>query len=291
MLKQELAMVPTNQLEVRTNGPLYNSSFRVVVLETIKKELTLHFRYKANIVGEAFGVLMQVVIFSAMAGAVTLVGVNSLEGNEVFLFFLGSLVLIVFSTVALSAPLNAVIHDLHNGTLEYLFSTPISRYGYFVGTAISEAISKSIFFLPMFMVLLVYSGVNIVFALMILMVCVAVIIGLIAFGVVIALMGVMWKQVTAISTLLFTLFEFICGAYFPVSSMPIPLQILAYLLPHTWGYDLIRFYSFEGSWITILPIELEWILLMVHGILYVLLSYRLIRIVERRSKVQGLHLI
>ena len=291
MLKQELAMVPTNQLEVRTNGPLYNSSFRVVVLETIKKELTLHFRYKANLVGEAFGVLMQVVIFAAMAGAVTLVGVNNLEGNDVFLFFLGSLVLIVFSTVALSAPLNAVRNDLHNGTLEYIFSTPISRYGYFIGTAISEAISKSIFFLPMFLVLIVYSGVNLVYGLMILSVCFVVIIGLIAFGVVIALMGVMWKQVTAISTLLFTLFEFICGAYFPVSSMPIPLQILSYLLPHTWGYDLIRFYSFEGSWITILPIELEWILLMVHGILYVLLSYRLIRIVERRSKVKGLHLI
>jgi ABC-2 type transport system permease protein len=291
MLKQELAITPTAQSKVRNIGPSCHSSFTVVVLETIKKELTLHFRYKANMVGQAFGVLMQVVIFAAMAGAVTLVGVNSLEGNDVFLFFLGSLVLIVFSTVALSAPLNAVIHDLHNGTLEYIFSTPISRYGYFVGTAISEAISKSIFFIPMFIVLLVYSGVNLVYGLMILAVCAAVIVGLVAFGVVIALMGVMWKQITAISTLLFTLFEFICGAYFPVSSMPIPLQILAYLLPLTWGYDLIRFYSFEGSWITILPIEFEWILLVVHGILYILLSYRLIRIVERRSKVQGLHLI
>jgi ABC-2 type transport system permease protein len=242
-------------------------------------------------VGEAFGVMLQVAIFAAMAGAVTLVGVNSLEGNDVFIFFLASLILIVFSTVALSAPLNAVIQDLHNGTLEYLFSTPISRFAYFVGTAISEAISKSIFFLPMLLVLILISGVNFYTGLMILAVCITVIVGLIAFGVLVALMGVMWKQVTAIATLLFTFFEFICGAYFPVTSMPIVFQVIAYGLPHTWGYDLIRYYSFQGTWTPIMPIQMEWLMLFVYATFYIVVSSKLLRIVEQRAKRSGLHLI
>lgn len=291
MTYQELNQIERNEIELTTEPSSYRSRFLLVVSETIKKQLTLRLRYKANMVGEAFGVLLQVAIFAAMAGAVTLVGVNSLEGNDVFIFFLASLILIVFSTVALSAPLNAVIQDLHNGTLEYLFSTPTSRFAYFIGTAIAEAISKSIFFVPMLLVLILFSGVNFYTGLMILAVCITVIVGLIAFGVLVALMGVMWKQVTAIATLLFTFFEFICGAYFPVTSMPIVFQVIAYGLPHTWGYDLIRYYSFQGTWTPILPIQIEWLMLFIYATLYIVVSSKLLRIVEQRAKRSGLHLI
>jgi ABC-2 type transport system permease protein len=289
--QQELNKIEGTEIELPPKQISYRSRFLLVVSETIKKQLTLRFRYKANMVGEAFGVMLQVAIFAAMAGAVTLVGVNSLQGNDVFIFFLASLILIVFSTVALSAPLNAVIQDLHNGTLEYLFSTPISRFAYFIGTAIAEAISKSIFFVPMLLVLILFSGVNFYIGLMILAVCITVIVGLIAFGVLVALMGVMWKQVTAIATLLFTFFEFICGAYFPVTSMPIVFQVIAYGLPHTWGYDLIRYYSFQGTWTPIMPIQMEWLMLFVYATFYIVVSSKLLRIVEQRAKRSGLHLI
>ena len=291
MIHSELFETEDTEIKLGNERQLHRSLFLIVVNETIKKQLTLRFRYKANMVGEAFGVILQVAIFAAMAGAVTLVGVNNLEGNNVFIFFLASLVLIVFSTVALSAPLNAVIQELHNGTLEYLFSTPISRYAYFIGTAIAEAISKSIFFVPMLIVLILFSGVNLYTGLLILIVCITVIIGLIAFGVLVALMGVMWKQVSAIATLLFTFFEFICGAYFPVTSMPIPFQAVAFALPHTWGYDLIRYYSFQGTWTPIMPIHLEWMMLVVYAVLYIVVSSKLLKVVERRAKKFGLHLI
>lgn len=291
MMQQEVCESVCDEVHSSNESRLYRTSFWLVARETIKKQLTLKFRYKANMVGEAFGMLFQIAIFAAMAGAVTLVGVNRLEGNDVFIFFLASLILIVFSTVALSAPLSAVIQDLHNGTLEYLFSTPISRYAYFFGTAIAEAISKSVFFLPMFVVLVAFSGVNVATGLLILCVCITVIVGLIAFGVLVALMGVMWKQVSAIATVLFTFFEFICGAYFPVTSMPIPFQVVAYALPHTWGYDLIRYYSFQGSWMPIMPVQFEWAMLVVYAILYIAVSSKLIKRVESRAKKIGLHLI
>ncbi|MHA1904975.1 MAG: ABC transporter permease [Candidatus Thorarchaeota archaeon] len=291
MTYSELYETEDTEIELNNERHFYRTSFLIVVSETIKKQLTLRFRYKANMVGEAFGVILQVAIFAAMAGAVTLVGVNNLEGNNVFIFFLASLVLIVFSTVALSAPLNAVVQDLHNGTLEYLFSTPISRYAYFIGTAIAEAISKSIFFVPMLVVLILFSGVTMYSGFLILAVCITVIVGLIAFGVLVALMGVMWKQVSAIAALLFTFFEFICGAYFPVTSMPIIFQVVAFALPHTWGYDLIRYYSFQGSWTPIMPIHLEWMMLVLYALLYIVISSKLLKVVERRAKKFGLHLI
>ncbi|MHA2361452.1 MAG: ABC transporter permease [Candidatus Thorarchaeota archaeon] len=291
MTYSELYETEDTEIELNNERHFYRTSFLIVVSETIKKQLTLRFRYKANMVGEAFGVILQVAIFAAMAGAVTLVGVNNLEGNNVFIFFLASLVLIVFSTVALSAPLNAVVQDLHNGTLEYLFSTPISRYAYFIGTAIAEAISKSIFFVPMLVVLILFSGVTMYSGFLILAVCITVIVGLIAFGVLVALMGVMWKQVSAIAALLFTFFEFICGAYFPVTSMPIIFQVVAFALPHTWGYDLIRYYSFQGSWTPIMPIHLGWMMLVLYALLYIVISSKLLKVVERRAKKFGLHLI
>jgi ABC-2 type transport system permease protein len=46
----------------------------------------------------------------------------------------------------------------------------------------------------------------------------------------------------------------IAGAYLPVTAFPKLVQYLAYPLPHTWGYDLIRYYSFEGQWQTLLPV-------------------------------------
>ncbi len=73
-------------------------------------------------------------------------------------------------------------------------------------------------------------------------------------------------------------------------------QYLAYLLPYTWGYDLIRFYSFRGAgttspWKTILPIAWEWAILLVYAILYTLLSRYLLGRAEQLAKRSGLHII
>jgi ABC-2 type transport system permease protein len=97
--------------------------------------------------------------------------------------------------------------------------------------------------------------------------------------------------VGSIVNVLAMLFEFLAGAYLPVSYFPPLMQYLAYLLPYTWGYDLIRYYSFGGQWQTLLPVWQEWGILLCYAVLYTILSRYLLKKAEQQAKRNGLHVI
>jgi ABC-2 type transport system permease protein len=214
-----------------------------------------------------------------------------LGGRNLFIFFQGSLLLFVFTRSTLWGPINAVTSDLYNGTLEYLYSLPCSRYGYYVGTVVSDVIISMVVFVPLYIFLILYSQVSLINTLMILLACVMVLVSLTALGIMISLLALLWRQVGAIANVLGILFEMLAGAYMPVSAFPLPVQYLAYLLPYTWGYDLIRYYSFEGKWRTILPVWQEWAFIGAYAVLYTALSRYLLGKAERQAKRIGLNVI
>jgi ABC-2 type transport system permease protein len=219
-----------------------------------------------------------------------------LAGRNLFIFFQGALLLFVFNGPTLWGPINAVSSDLYNGTLEYLYSNPCSRYAYYVGTVIADVTINLVVFLPLYFFLIFYSGVNFASVLMILLTCVMVLIALTAMGIMIALLALLWRQVSSVAQVLGILFEMLAGAYLPISAFPQLIQYLAYLLPYTWGYDLIRYYSFGGAngsekWLTILPVWQEWAMLILYAILYTAVSRYLLKKAEQRAKRSGLHVI
>ena len=57
------------------------------------------------------------------------------------------LLLLVFNGPTLWGPIQAVTSDLYNGTLEYLYSNPGSRYAYYVGTVLTEVITSDVLLL------------------------------------------------------------------------------------------------------------------------------------------------
>jgi len=114
---------------------------------------------------------------------------------------------------------------------------------------------------------------------------------IIALGVLVALTAIVWKNVTGLLGLLSIIFQFLSGAFIPVSSLPESIQIISYLIPFTWAYDLIRYYSFKGEWQTLLPVEIEWLILVIFVIVFSLIATRLLKRVEQHSKTKGLHLI
>ena len=73
--------------------------------------------------------------------------------------------------------------------------------------------------------------------------------------------------------------------------MPEFMQKIALIIPHTWAYDLIRYYSFDGEWQTILPVWQEWIILGLFAVFFIALSRLTIKRIERKAKESGLHLI
>lgn len=266
-------------------------SFITVIAATVIKDLQVIRRYLPNLVGNLVQLSIRILFLLLLSKAVAMNGPNVLTGKNLFIFFLSSLLLWVFIGTAVNTPLNAISNDLMNGTLEYLYSNPVSRYAYYVGTVFAGAIVNLVLFVPLFTLMLIYAAPGWGNALGILLVCLATLGTLIAFGVMIGLLALLWRQVNSIAGILFMLFEFLAGAFLPVTQFPKALQWVAYGLPFTWGYDLVRFYSLNGHWQTLAPVGLEWALIGLFGLVFTALSILLLKKAERQAKQRGLHLI
>ena len=178
-----------------------------------------------------------------------------------------------------------------SSTTEFLYSNPGSRYAYYVGSVLARVIVESVLFLPLYGLLAVYSRASLPDLLMVLLTCAVIMVALTAMGVMVGLLALLWRQVDSIAQVLGVMFEMIGGAYLPVVAFPGFMRYLAYPLPHTWGYDLIRYYSFGGNWQTLLPVWQEWAIIIVFAVVFTLASRHLLGKAEQRAKKNGLHVI
>ncbi len=267
----------------------------ITLKATVSKDLRVAIRYLPNLIGNFVQLGVRVLFFLLLSSLISLNGEETVGRDmtnlDLFIFFQGALLLFVFIRTALWTPINSVNRDLYNGTLEFLYSNPISRYAYYAGTILAEAILGLVVFLPLYLVLVFASNASIQDMLMVLLVCLTVLVTLVAMGIMISLLGLLWRQVNSIAEVLNISFELLAGAYFPVTAFPAVIQYLAYMLPFTWGYDLIRYYSFGGQWNTIIPVFYEWIIIITFGVVFTAVSLYLLRRVEQHAKQNGLHLI
>ena len=281
--------------EKEQNGLSKEVSFLSVVKSSFKMNLKLLMRYKANLISGLAEFLVITLVFSIFAFAMYFKGgYESLTQNDIMIFFMGAILIMTFNSTAIWTPLTSVQRDIYNGTLEYLYFNPSSKYGYFVGNIIADAAVKLIvLFIPALIIISFMSGI-IAYPMVIgeiFAVSLVVLINLISLGILISLTAILWKQVSAIVGILNMLFQFLSGAFFPIAAYPQPIQWAAYLLPTTWGYDLVRYFSFRGNWTPIFPIAIEIFILLFFTILYILLSIFLLKKTERYAKRKGLHLI
>lgn len=68
-----------------------------------------------------------------------------------------------------------------------------------------------------------------------------------AVGVALGAFAVLVKQVTALLGLATAALGLLAGAYFPIELLPVPLRIVADLLPFTWGIDVLRAALLRGE--------------------------------------------
>ncbi len=266
-----------------------------VMSSTVIKDLQIARRYLPNLIGTFVELAIRLAFFFLLASVVTMnersnPGVD-LSGRNMFIFFQGSLLLFVFIRATLGGPLEAVTTDLYNGTLEFLYSNPASRYAYYVGTVVAKMIVSSVVFLPLYLFLVIYAEASAFNMIMVLVAGGVVLVALTALGIMIALLALLWRQVGALVTVLSILFEMLSGAYLPITAYPAAAQLVAYFLPYTWGYDLIRYYSFNGQWQPLLPVWQEWSILLLFAVVFTLLSRYLLTRAEVRAKRTGLNVI
>jgi ABC-2 type transport system permease protein len=271
-------------------------AWRVLAL-TAAKNLRVARRYLPNLVGRHAQLGLRVAFFLLMASVVTVrapapgAAGTPLAGRELFAFFLAGLLLVVFIRPSLWAPLEAAAGDLQSGVLEYLFAAPGSRYAYLAGAVLSELALGLVGFVPLLGVLLWVARPGLLATALLLGACALLLLALTALGVLMALLALLWRQVGSIAEVLGVVFEMLAGAYLPVSAFPGALRALAYGLPFTWGYDLVRHYTLGERWATLLPVGAEWAMIAVHAVLYTALSAHLLARAERRARRLGLHVL
>lgn len=265
-----------------------------VMWATVIKDLHISKRYIPNIIGFFVEVAIRMGFFLLLSRVVSFKGIDGSEGisgREMFIYLQAAILILVFSGPTLWGPIESVLNDLYNGTLEFLYSNPASRYAYYVGTVVSKISISLLIFIPVYTFLVVYTQSDIRHMGMILLVSITVLISLTAMGIMISLLAILWQRVTSITNILGICFEFIAGAYIHISVFPKSIQHIAYLLPYTWGYDLLRYYSFKGNWPTIFPVWQEWIILLLLAVGFLILSRYLLHKTEQRAKQKGLHMI
>jgi ABC-2 type transport system permease protein len=262
---------------------------------TIVKELRATTRYVPNLIGSLLNQVIQVAFFLLLSTTISVQGIGTsgqaLAGRDLFIAFQGGLLLTTFTGATLWGPTNAVRNDLYNGTLEFLYSNPGSRYAYYIGDVLARIIVNMVLFIPFYLFLAISSQASLFNMLMVLLAFAAILTALTAMGVMVALLALLWRQIDSITQVMGIMFEMIAGAYLPVTAFPKLVQYLAYPLPHTWGYDLIRYYSFEGQWQTLLPVWQEWAIIIAFAVGFTLTSRYLLGKAEQFAKKNGLHVI
>jgi ABC-type polysaccharide/polyol phosphate export permease len=220
--------------------------------------------------------------------------------TQVFVFFAGGIALSTFSDTALWAPMGRVQQDVHYGTLEAVFVTPTNRIIYLLAPTISDAILNMFFFIPAYIIILGVHGalsngyiIGTTFLIVILT-----IISMISFGIFFAMLAILVRRIQPVAVFLSNIFQFVCGAFVPVQSFigmgkigGSMLKYFAHIFPYTYCYDLFRFYMFGSDYVTLVPIWLEYILLFLSSILFLILAYFLMKRVEKKAKETGLSIL
>jgi len=179
--------------------------------------------------------------------------------------------------------------ELNTSQIDYTFTCPFSRYFYIVSNIAASAVQSTIFFLPMFCVGL-YFTMETLTLLGLLLGLAATIVSVAALsqlGVIFASLVLRYREITAIFGFFNFAFQMLTRMFVPFPLLPLPLQIIGYCLPITFGMDLMRHYVMETT--PILPITYEWAVLFIALAALALIAKPAAFYLEKTAKEQGLH--
>ncbi len=107
-------------------------------------------------------------------------------------------------------------------------------------------------------------------------------------GVIMSSAILIFKDISAVMSILNFLFQIATGMFVPLQFMPDPIRILAFLIPVTHGIDLSRHFILGTS--TVWPVEVELGMLFVFIIGIGLLARASTLYLEKKAKKEGLAL-
>lgn len=269
-----------------------DASFFTIAYNTMILRLLMWKRYSAEVIGSILQLIILSSVFFLFATAIGFRNIPNFGTKEIYIFFLSGFLITTFDTVALWSPVNATTRELTNGTLDYLYFTPMKKYPYFLGYLLGSVITSSLVgAIPLFLILIVYANLSMQQVIIILFIIAVLLVSLLAMGILLSLAVILYKQTQALVSLLGLVLEFFTGCFVPLNSLPPYLQSIALLFPHTYAYELLRYYAFNGNWALTLPLAFNWIMILVFAVFYTILALYLHKKVVRHAKVKGLHIL
>jgi len=181
--------------------------------------------------------------------------------------------------------------ELSTGQIDYTFTCPFSRYQYIISNIAALAIQDSLFFIPMFSVgLWLTSATLTIHGLLLGLASIVIsVAALVQFGVIFAALTLRYRQVTAVFSFFNFIIQMLSGMFIPLQILPVPLQIIGFSIPVTFGMDLLRHYVM-GTFTIFNPMY-EWIALIVQLAIFSLVAKLVVSYLEGKAKEEGLHYI
>ncbi|AJB41846.1 ABC-type multidrug transport system, permease component [Thermofilum adornatum 1505] len=181
----------------------------------------------------------------------------------------------------------AIRREQQTGTLEFLLLTNANRAILFSRNIFTRLFSLTLSVIYSFVFFVFLFGINIILLNPILTL-VTLLSGLVAslgFGLLYGAAVFKYKNVGPLTNILQFLILGICGIFFPVSTLPEPLRLIAYPLPFTYTADLLRHYALGTP--TIFSPGIEWALYVLEISVYLSLGLLALYLVEKNLKATG----
>jgi ABC-2 type transport system permease protein len=236
---------------------IYQSSSRVGRLATemwaaFRKDVRVYVRYPSLILSEfitlpAWFVLFAVGVAANFVPKGTVTSTIGPASSTFTFFYWGFVFLIIFSTSIWGIGQYIRTEQLQ-GTIEQLFLAPISRlniiFGRFARTFFTDL--AIIGYTALLIGGLGHQQISIINPLLFVLVFPILYLGVLGFGLIFAAVAFRLKSFNILSNLTQFLIIGLCGVFFPLTVLPVPIRLVSLALPFTYFADLLR-YAAAGS--------------------------------------------
>jgi len=274
-------------MEISRNSSLFSKTF-TELKGAFVKDIRTYYRYPSLVVGDALSLPLWFVLFVLAANlftSTTFAAPGSFE-RAVSYFFWGFVFLTLLST-NLSSLGQFMVSEQAVGTLEQILLTPASRVAMIAGRWVRVMVTDLLVMggTAIFLLVVIRTQILVLNPLPVLLIVVLLEVALLGAGVLLAGLSLRIRSVAIYINYSWLAVMIFSGVFFPPTAIPMPFQIISYILPTTYFVDSVKYYAVGTP--TLLPPTLELGLLFVFTIGFFLGGLYIFKAIERNAKKRG----
>ena len=251
----------------------------LVISNEIRIGLLVTWHYKFNVISE----LITLGIY--FLGTALLMNYGSTDLEDFGPSLIGYIVW-VYSSYILKVSLILTLEG-RSGTLEQMYMSPVHPAIIFIGASISTIISTTLMIGAMSSIIMYLCSMHIPLEISALPILIIVLIGLIGFGLCIAGMALLYKNVAGLIDLIDNLLFYLSGSMLPIEQLPVWIQKIAHTLPTAEGIIVLREVLFESASLTTLIKNGQLLSLVTNSAVYFFSGLVLFIYCEKIAKRRG----